>query len=166
MDGSVSSNVQGSAQNYGASGLDTSNVTAQASRGFEPSNVKSSVHDFANSSHRTHAHSEHNMSPLCNDVHESKHETLQQTQSHQHTPLLQQVQDQSNVTLAFMKTMSHHCIYGVLVTLTQICFMEREKRCLMEKKPLQQHRVEPQTMYTITMMFFSVCPQWRTTLDL
>lgn len=85
IDGSMS-NVQGSVQNYGSSALGTSNVTAQASRGFEPSNVKSSVHDFAIASNRTHAHSEHNMSQLCNDVYESNHETLQQTQSHQNAP--------------------------------------------------------------------------------
>lgn len=98
IDGLISSNVQGSVQNYGSLALGTGNVTAQAS-GFEPSNVKSSVHDFAIASHRTHAHSEHNKSPLCNDVYESNHETLQQTQSHQNAPLLQQVQDQPNVTL-------------------------------------------------------------------
>ena len=40
------------------------NVTAQASRGFEPSNVNSSVYDFAISSHITHEYSEHNMSQL------------------------------------------------------------------------------------------------------
>lgn len=66
--------------------------------------------------------------------------------------------------------MSHHCINGIQVTLTQICMMEREKRCLvalMEKKPPQQNRAEPQTIYTITMMkFFSARPQWRTTMDL
>uniref|UniRef100_K1RFI2 Uncharacterized protein n=1 Tax=Magallana gigas TaxID=29159 RepID=K1RFI2_MAGGI len=63
IDGSMS-NVQSSVQNYGSSALDTSNVTAQASRGFEPTNAKSSVHDFAIASHRTHARSEHNMSQL------------------------------------------------------------------------------------------------------
>lgn len=98
IDGSMS-NIQGSVQSYGSSALGTSNVTAQASRGFEPSNVKSSVHDFAIASHRTHAHSEHNMSQLCNDVHESNHETMQLLLLDQHTPLLQQVQDQPNVTL-------------------------------------------------------------------
>uniref|UniRef100_K1RXE0 Uncharacterized protein n=1 Tax=Magallana gigas TaxID=29159 RepID=K1RXE0_MAGGI len=98
IDGSMS-NVQGSVQSYGSSALGTSNVTAQASRGFEPSNVKSSVHDFAIASHRTHAHSEHNISQLCNDVHESNHETMQLLLLDQHTPLLQQVQDQPNLTL-------------------------------------------------------------------
>lgn len=58
IDGSLSS--KGSAQNYGASAPGTSVVTAQASRGFEPFNVNSSVYDFAISSHITHAYSEHN----------------------------------------------------------------------------------------------------------
>lgn len=64
IDGFLWSNVQGSAQNYGASAPGTSVITAQASRGFEPPNVNSSVYDFAISSHITHEYSEHNMSPL------------------------------------------------------------------------------------------------------
>lgn len=59
----------------------------------------SPVHDFATSSHRAHSHSEHNMSPLYMDVHESNHETMELPQSDQHTPLLQQVQDPPHVTL-------------------------------------------------------------------
>lgn len=74
--------------------LGTRIVTAQASKGFEPSNMKGPVHDFATSSHRTHVRSKHNISPLCIDVDESNHETQQQTQSIsvcQYAPLLQQV---------------------------------------------------------------------------